>query len=40
LSSNTISDLSLIEGLPNLIWVNASKNQVSNLQMFSAVDRL
>lgn len=35
LNSNTISDISIVEGFDNLVWLNASKNQVSNLDIFS-----
>lgn len=35
LNTNTISDISIVEGFDNLVWLNASKNQVSNLNIFS-----
>jgi Leucine-rich repeat (LRR) protein len=35
LNTNTISDISIVEGFDNLVWLNASKNQVSNIDIFS-----
>jgi hypothetical protein len=35
LNTNAISDLSVIAQFPNLIWINASKNQVNNLNIFN-----
>lgn len=34
LSSNTLADISLVDGFENLVWLNASKNQISSLDMF------
>ena len=34
LNTNTIADISLVDAFENLVWLNASKNQVSNLDMF------
>jgi Leucine-rich repeat (LRR) protein len=35
LNTNAISDLSVITGFPNLLWINASKNQVNTLATFN-----
>lgn len=34
LNTNAISDLSLVSQFPNLLWLNASKNQVASLSVF------
>lgn len=34
LNTNAISDLSLVSQFPNLLWLNASKNQVGSLGVF------
>jgi len=39
INTNTIEDITLVEGFSNLVWLNASKNQVNNLDVF-AQDRL
>lgn len=35
ISTNSILDLTLIDGFSNLVWLNASKNQVNNLNVFN-----
>lgn len=35
LNTNAIADLSLVAQFPNLLWLNASKNQVANLGVFA-----
>jgi len=35
LNTNSIQDISLVDGFENLSWLNASKNQIANLDMFS-----
>jgi len=35
LNTNAISDISLLTQFPHLLWINASKNQVSSLDTFS-----
>ena len=35
LNTNAIADLSLLSQFPHLLWINASKNQVSSLATFA-----
>lgn len=34
-NTNSIPDISLVDGFENLSWLNASKNQIANIDMFS-----
>jgi Leucine-rich repeat (LRR) protein len=36
INTNAIADISVVEGFTNLLWLNASKNQVPNLNMFNS----
>lgn len=35
MNTNAIPDISIVEGFENLIWLNASKNQIGSLDMFA-----
>lgn len=36
ISTNTITDISILDGFNHLIWLNASKNQIPNLEVFTS----
>lgn len=36
ISTNTITDISIVCGFNNLVWLNASKNQIANLDVFTS----
>jgi protein phosphatase 1 regulatory subunit 7 len=34
LNTNTVADISVVAGFEHLVWLNASKNQISNIDIF------